>query len=44
MTIRSLSLLRLAAVGLVAAPLAAQQPFSIESVRRLVGVGGVTTG
>jgi len=41
MTIRSLPL-RLAVAGLAAAPLAAQQPFTIETARRIVGVGGVT--
>jgi dipeptidyl aminopeptidase/acylaminoacyl peptidase len=33
--------LRMLALALVAVPLAAQQPFTLESVRRIVGVGGV---
>ncbi len=33
--------LRAIALALLAAPLAAQQPFTIETVRRIVGVGGV---
>ena len=39
--IRQLALIPLAAASLVAAPLPAQQPFSLDGVRRIVGVSGV---
>ena len=41
MTIRVFPLASLAAVSLVAAPLPAQQPFTLDGLRRIVGVGGV---
>ena len=39
--IRLLVLVPLAAGGLLPVSLSAQQPFTLEGVRRLVGVGGV---